>query len=60
MLPAQACLRRQAALVFCLAASLGVGLITESQAQTASPTLRLRGDIVSVTPTSLVVKDRSG
>ena len=60
MQPAQALSRRQATLAFCLAAGLGAGLITESLAQTASPTLRLRGNIVSVTSTSLVVKDRSG
>jgi hypothetical protein len=60
MQPAQALSRRHAALAFCLAASLGAGLIIEALAQTAPPTLRLRGNIVSVTPTSLVVKDRSG
>ena len=60
MLPVQALSRRRATLAFCLAASLGAGLITEALAQTAPPTLRLRGNIVSVTPTSLVVKDRSG
>ena len=60
MRPAQALPRRHATLAFCLAVSLGAGLITEALAQTASPTLRLRGNIVSVTPTSLVVKDRSG
>lgn len=60
MRPAQALSRRHATLAFYLAASLGTGLITEALAQTAPPTLRLRGNIVSVTPTSLVVKDRSG
>jgi hypothetical protein len=60
MRPAQALSRRHATLTFCLAASLGAGLIIEALAQTAPPTLRLRGNIVSVTPTSLVVKDRSG
>ena len=60
MRPAQALSRRHATLAFCLAVGLGAGLIAEAMAQTAPPTLRLRGNIVSVTPTSLVVKDRSG
>ena len=52
--------RRHAVFTLCLAASLGSALITESTAQTPSPTLRMRGNIVSVSATSLVVKDRSG
>ena len=54
--------RRHAALTLCLAASLGSALITVSVAQTPSPspTLRIRGNIVSVTPTSVVVKAGSG
>ncbi|MES2400306.1 MAG: hypothetical protein V4573_10005 [Pseudomonadota bacterium] len=44
--------RRLALLSFCLAASLAA-------AQTP-PVVRMRGNIVSVTPTSMVVKDRSG
>ena len=52
--------RRQAVFTLCLAATLGSALITESTAQTPSPTLRMRGNIVSVSATSLVVKDRSG
>ena len=60
MQAAHALSRRHATLAFCLAVGLGAGLIAEAMAQTASPTLRLRGNIVSVTPTSLVVKDRSG
>ena len=54
------CSRRHAVFTLCLAASLGSALITESTAQTPSPTLRMRGNIVSVSATSLVVKDRSG
>ena len=60
MLHVQALSRRQATLAFCLTAILGGGFVTEALAQTAPPTLRMRGNIVSVTPTSLVVKDRSG
>lgn len=60
MQAAHALSRRHATLAFCLAVGLGAGLITETLAQTAPPTLRLRGNVVSVTPTSLVVKDRSG
>ena len=54
------CSRRHAVFTLCLTASLGSALITESTAQTPSPTLRMRGNIVSVSATSLVVKDRSG
>ena len=52
--------RRQAVFTLCLATTLGSALITESTAHTPSPTLRMRGNIVSVSATSLVVKDRSG
>lgn len=52
--------RRQAVFTLCLAATLGSALITESTAQTPSPTLRMRGNIVSVSATSLVVNDRGG
>ena len=54
------CSRRRAVFTLCLAASLGSALITESTAHTPSPTLRMRGNIVSVSANSLVVKDRSG
>ena len=52
--------RRQAVFTLCLATTLGSALITESTAHTPSPTLCMRGNIVSVSATSLVVKDRSG
>lgn len=54
--------RRHAALTLtlCLAASLGGAWITQAMAQTPAPTLRIRGNIVSVSATSLVIKDRSG
>ena len=51
--------RRSATVALCLAAYACTALITESLAQTP-PAVRMRGSIVSVTPTSLVVKDRSG
>lgn len=44
---------------FVLAATL-TGLIGQATAQTPPPTVRIRGTIVSVTPTNLVVKARSG
>ena len=52
--------RRQAVFTLYLAATLGSALITKSTAQTPSPTLRMRGNIVSVSATSLVVNDRGG
>ena len=52
--------RRHAVFTLCLAATFGSAWLTESTAQTSAPTLRIRGNIVSVTATSLVVKDRSG
>lgn len=70
MLHSQPLSRRHVAVTFCLAAILGSTCINASIAQTPSPspspssspspTLRIRGNIVSATPTSLVVKDRSG
>jgi hypothetical protein len=42
-----------------LAATLA-GFIGQAMAQTPPPSVRMRGNIVSVTPTNLVVKDRSG
>ena len=44
---------------FVLAATLA-GFIGQATAQTPPPTVRIRGNIVSVTPTNLVVKARSG
>ena len=52
--------RRHAVFTLCLAAAFGSAWLTESTAQTSAPALRIRGNIVSVTATSLVVKDRSG
>jgi hypothetical protein len=56
------CSRRQAVFMLCLAATFGSALITEAIAQVAASTaaVRIRGDIVSVSATNLVVKDRSG
>ena len=44
---------------FILAATLA-GFIGQATAQTPLPTVRIRGNIVSVTPTNIVVKARSG
>lgn len=55
--------RRSATLALCLAASIGSLLFTTAQAQTpvaASPIVRVRGNIVSMNATSMVVKARSG
>ena len=44
---------------FILAATLA-GFVGQATAQTPLPTVRIRGNIVSVTPTNIVVKARSG
>ena len=56
-------LRRRAALVLCLAASMGAMLVNTANAQTPvapSTTVRIRGTIVSINATNMVVKARSG
>ena len=55
--------RRSATLALCLAASVGSLLTNTAQAQTpaaASPTVRVRGNIVSMNDTNMVVKARTG
>ena len=53
--------RRSAAFALCIAASMGASLMHSASAQTApAPLVRIRGSIVSITPTNLVVKARSG
>jgi hypothetical protein len=56
------CSRRQAVFMLCIAATFGSTLITEAIAQVAASTatVRIRGNVVSVSATNLVVKDRSG
>lgn len=44
----------------CLAASLGTAVISQALAQTPPATVRMRGTVLSVTPETLTVKDRSG
>ena len=64
--PLSASGRRRPALALCLAACMGVLLVNAAGAQTAapaspaSPTVRVRGNIVSVSATNLIVKARSG
>ncbi len=54
------CSRRKAVATLCMAVTFAAAITVESSAQTPSPVLRIRGSIVSVSPTNLVVKERSG
>lgn len=60
MPPQKSLSRRKATLALCLAAGLVTAIITQAVAQTPPATVRIRGTIISVTPTTLTVKDRSG
>jgi hypothetical protein len=62
MMPVTAPTRRSATLALCLVACLGsaFAFIGQAGAQTPPATVRMRGTLLSVTPATLTVRDRSG